>query len=54
MAHRCVRSALEAFEPMLEKRGFHLEVQIADGLSSVLVDREAIGIAVSNLISNAI
>ena len=49
-----VRSALEAFEPMLEKRGFHLEVQIADGLSSVLVDREAIGIAVSNLISNAI
>ena len=48
------RGALEPFEPVLHKRGFALSVEVADGLPLVRVDREAIAMAVSNLIGNAI
>jgi signal transduction histidine kinase len=48
------RGALEPFEPVLHKRDFALSVEVADGLPPIEVDREAIIMAVSNLIGNAI
>lgn len=48
------RAGLEPFQPLLRKRGFVLNVEIADGLPPVEVDREAVVMALSNLIGNAI
>lgn len=48
------RAALEPFQPVLHKRSFELNVEIADGLPPVEADREAIVMVVSNLIGNAI
>ena len=49
-----VGTALEPFGPLLRKRGFQLEVEIADPLPSVRADREAVATAVSNLLGNAV
>ena len=49
-----VSTALEPFGPLLHKRGFQLEVEIADPLPPVRADREAVATAVSNLLDNAV
>jgi len=49
-----VVAALEPFEPLLHKRGFQLEVEVADPLPPMRADREAVATAVSNLFSNAV
>lgn len=48
-----VGEAVAAFEPLRERQGVELGVEIADGLPSVTCDRGAIKDALINLLSNA-
>ncbi|MFA6109267.1 MAG: HAMP domain-containing sensor histidine kinase [Candidatus Latescibacterota bacterium] len=48
-----VRAALEPLEPQLQRRGFTLEVEIADDLPPLRGDRGALIIAATNLLANA-
>lgn len=47
------RTTLESFDPLLQKRGFQLEVEISPSLPIVRADREALATAMANLLSNA-
>ena len=49
-----VRAALEPFEPLLRKRDFQLQVDIAADLAPLQADRDALVTVVSNLLGNAI
>jgi signal transduction histidine kinase len=49
-----VRDVLEAYQYPIEQQGFKLEVHVADDLPAVVVDKEALGQALVNLVNNAI
>lgn len=52
-ASQIIDAAIHAFEPMRERRGVDLSIQVAPGLPKLLVDQEALVDAVVNLLSNA-
>ncbi|HSB62475.1 MAG TPA: HAMP domain-containing sensor histidine kinase, partial [Vicinamibacteria bacterium] len=49
-----VRETLEAFEYPLAQEAFKVEVRVAPGLPPVVLDAEAVGQALANLVDNAI
>ena len=49
-----VEGVLEGFAPLLEERGFALEFETAAGLGELPLDRQAVEIAVYNLVGNAV
>src|SRR5262249_11389728 len=49
-----VRGALEAFEYPLGQEGFQVEVRVAPDLPEVVMDADAVGQALANLVDNAI
>ena len=49
-----VEEVLEGFAPLLEERGFAVEVDAPQGLEDLPLDREAVEIAVHNLVGNAV
>jgi signal transduction histidine kinase len=51
---RIVDEVLEAYRFQIEQQGFTLEVSVAEDLPEVSVDKEAIGLALINLVNNAI
>jgi signal transduction histidine kinase len=48
-----VRHVVTGFEPHFSRDGFDVQLRLADALSPVLADEEAVGLAVGNLLSNA-
>lgn len=48
-----VRDAVDAFEPIRERRGAELLVNVPEGLPSIIADRGAVSDAVFNLLTNA-
>jgi signal transduction histidine kinase len=48
-----VRAAVQATQYPLKQQDFHLNVRLEDGLPDIRVDRDAIGQAILNLLSNA-
>jgi signal transduction histidine kinase len=51
---RVVQDVLDAYRFHIEQQGFALEVQVADEIPELEVDKEALGQAVLNLLNNAI
>jgi signal transduction histidine kinase len=49
-----VRDTVESFAYVLAQQGFKVDVAVAPGLSEVLMDADAVGQALGNLIDNAI
>ena len=45
---------LDAFQPLVKRKGISLDVQVADGLDNVVFDREKMDRIVQNLVSNAV
>jgi two-component system phosphate regulon sensor histidine kinase PhoR len=48
-----IDTAIQSFEPVRERRGVELAIEVAEGLPRVLGDRDALVDAVVNLLSNA-
>jgi signal transduction histidine kinase len=51
---RIVHDVVEAYRFQIEQQGFELEVHVADDLPEILVDKEAVGQALLNLVNNAV
>lgn len=51
---RVLDEVLEAYRFQIEQQGFTLEVQVEEGLPEALVDAEALGQALINLLNNAL
>jgi two-component system phosphate regulon sensor histidine kinase PhoR len=52
-AERIIDAAIQSFEPMRDRRGVELEIDVPPGLPTLLVDHDALVDAVVNLLSNA-
>jgi signal transduction histidine kinase len=51
---RIVEEVLEAYRFQIEQQGFALDVDVADGVPELMVDEEALGQALINLLNNAL
>ena len=51
---RIVHDVVEAYRFPIEQQGFALELQVADDLSEIDIDKEAVGQALLNLVNNAV
>jgi signal transduction histidine kinase len=51
---RIVHDVVEAYRFPIEQQGFSLEVQVADDLPEIEIDKEALGQALLNLVNNAV